>query len=141
MQRRTIDKNKNITIHQKVTKITTNQYKNLQNDAWKNIWRSIDLKLTTYYPLFQYFSNSCKLSNQSEKILSLFTYPLLICTGFLKYPFGHSFQTEIKINFKTNWFFFQFLLKFFFSSNGYFKKPVEINRRCVLSVDKMLIWN
>ena len=24
---------KNITIHQKVTKITTNQYKNLQNDA------------------------------------------------------------------------------------------------------------
>ena len=48
MQRRTIDKNKNITIHQKVTKITTNQYKNLQNDAWKNIWRSIDLKLNTY---------------------------------------------------------------------------------------------
>jgi len=38
MQRRTIDKNKNITIHQKVTKITINQYKNLQNDAWKNIW-------------------------------------------------------------------------------------------------------
>ena len=28
--------------------------------------------------------------------------PLLICTGFLKYPFGHLFQTEIKIDFKTN---------------------------------------
>ena len=25
------------------------------------------------------------------------TVPLLICTGFLKYPFGHLFQTEIKI--------------------------------------------
>ena len=32
--------------------------------------------------------------------------PLLICTGFLKYPFGHLFQTEIKIDFKTNWNFF-----------------------------------
>ena len=30
------------------------------------------------------------------------TNPLLICTGFLKYPFGHLFQTEIKIDFKTN---------------------------------------
>ena len=30
MQRRTIGKNKNITIHQKVTKIKTNQYKKLQ---------------------------------------------------------------------------------------------------------------
>ena len=28
--------------------------------------------------------------------------PLLICTGFLKYPFGHLFQTEIKIDFKIN---------------------------------------
>ena len=32
--------------------------------------------------------------------------PLLICTGFLKYSFGHLFQTEIKIDFKTNWIFF-----------------------------------
>ena len=31
---------------------------------------------------------------------------LLICTGFLKYPFGHLFQTEINIDFKTNWNFF-----------------------------------
>ena len=29
-------------------------------------------------------------------------YPLLICSVFLKYPFGHLFQTEIKIDFKTN---------------------------------------
>ena len=40
-------------------------------------------------------------------------YPLLICTGFLKYPFRHLFQTEIKIDFKTNWFFFQFKLDFY----------------------------
>ena len=32
--------------------------------------------------------------------------PLLICAGFLKYPFGHLFQTEIKIDFKTNLIFF-----------------------------------
>ena len=31
------------------------------------------------------------------------TNPLLICTVFLKYPFWHLFQTEIKIDFKTNW--------------------------------------
>ena len=30
------------------------------------------------------------------------TDPLLICTDFLKYPFWHLFQTEIKIDFKTN---------------------------------------
>ena len=30
------------------------------------------------------------------------SYPLLICTDFLKYPFGHLFQSEIKIDFKTN---------------------------------------
>ena len=27
--------------------------------------------------------------------------PLLICTGFLKYPFGHLFQTEMEMDFKT----------------------------------------
>ena len=32
--------------------------------------------------------------------------PLLICTGFLKYPFGHLIQTEIKIDFKTDLIFF-----------------------------------
>ena len=32
--------------------------------------------------------------------------PLMICTGFLKYPFGHLFQTEIKIKLSTNWNFF-----------------------------------
>ena len=32
------------------------------------------------------------------------TDPLLIFTGFLKYPFVHLFQTEIKIDFKTNFF-------------------------------------
>ena len=26
----------------------------------------------------------------------------LLLPGFLKYPFGHLFQTEIKIDFKTN---------------------------------------
>ena len=81
--------------------------------------------------------------------------PLLIC--FFKYPFGHLFQTEIKIDFKTNWnFFFQFKLDFYClcslqnqvrtemkfshsqtenfemeklsSDTWYFKKPVEINR-------------
>ena len=30
------------------------------------------------------------------------TLPRLNCTGFLKYSFGHLFQTEIKIDFKTN---------------------------------------
>ena len=40
--------------------------------------------------------------------------PLLICIGFLKYPFGHLFQTEIKIDCKTSWnFFFQFKLDFY----------------------------
>jgi hypothetical protein len=40
--------------------------------------------------------------------LAMFTFqlentnPLLICTGFLKYPFGHLFQTEKQIDFKTN---------------------------------------
>ena len=85
------------------------------------------------------------------------TTPELICTGFLKYPFGHLFQTEIKIDFKTNWIFFSssnwnftacvayknqvrtemefsysqtenFEMGKSSSDTGYFKKPVEINR-------------
>ena len=53
--------------------------------------------------------------------------PLLISTGFLKYPLRHLFH-EKKFQYKLTDFFFQFSLKFFYSSNGYFKKPVEINR-------------
>ena len=81
------------------------------------------------------------------------TIPLLICTGFLKYPFGHLFQTEIEIDFKTNRNFFKvqtgflayknqvrtemefsypqtenFEMEKLSSDTGYFKKPVEINR-------------
>ena len=75
------------------------------------------------------------------------TNSLLICTGFLKYPFGHLFQTEIKIHFKTNWIFTacvayknqvrtemefsysqNFEMKKLSSGTGYLKKPVEINR-------------
>ena len=33
----------------------------------------------------------------SSKVETTLTNPLLISTGFLKYPFGHLFQTEIKI--------------------------------------------
>ena len=44
--------------HQKVTKITTNQYKNFQNDAWKNIWQSIDLKTQVDWLYYHYFINS-----------------------------------------------------------------------------------
>ena len=83
--------------------------------------------------------------------------PMLICIGFLKYPFGHSFQTEIKIDFKklteiffsSNWIFTacvvyknpvrtemefsysqteNFVMEKLSSDTGYFKKPVEINR-------------
>ena len=59
------------------------------------------------------------------------THPLLISTGFLKYPLElkkTSVRTEEKLQLVYTEFFFQFLLKFYFSSNGYFKKPVEINR-------------
>ena len=41
--------------------------------------------------------------------------PLLISTDFLKYPFGHLFQTEKKFSYKLTEFFFQCSLKFFFS--------------------------
>ena len=40
--------------------------------------------------------------------------PLLISTGFLKYPFRHSFQTGIKIQLWTNWIFFSVLTEIFF---------------------------
>ena len=36
--------------------------------------------------------------------------PLLISTGFLKYPFRHSFQTGIKIQLWPNWIFFSVLM-------------------------------
>ena len=96
------------------------------------------------------------------------TIPLLISTGFLKFPLRHSFQTGIKISVSLYWNFFSVLTeiffsvqtynwkkisvstekkfqykltefcfqssqKFFFSSNGYFKKPLEINRGIVIS--------
>ena len=69
--------------------------------------------------------HTCKIFLLRRCLLSI---PLLISTGFLKYPFWHLFQTGIKFQYKLTDFFFQFLLNFFFSSNGYFKKPVEINR-------------
>ena len=43
----------------------------------------------------------------------------MICTGFLKYPFGHLFQTEIKIDLKTNWNFFPVQTGFFTACLAY----------------------
>ena len=40
--------------------------------------------------------------------------PLLISTGFLKYPFRHSFQTGIKIQLWNNWKKISVLTDFFF---------------------------
>ena len=62
--------------------------------------------LNTQYDLNKYKETTDEVirgtSIRVDKTGSLGPCPLLICTGFLKYPFGHLFQTAIKIDFKTN---------------------------------------
>ena len=45
-----------------------------------------------------------------------YSLPLSFCTRFLGYRFGHLLQTRKKIEFKTNWIFFQFRNWFLFPS-------------------------
>ena len=64
-------------------------------DPLQNDWRQFECNTWHLEP-------TVRLISWAGKHKSIDPFPLLICTGFLNYPFGHLFQTEIKINFKTN---------------------------------------